>query len=80
MKRTTVCHRWKRTGLSLLLATLLVSLLAGALLLLLPAQGCSVLEDTSIIKHFIKIHTVFEKFKANILNIIFAHDVEGKTS
>ncbi len=38
MKRTTVCHRWERTGLSLFFATLLVSVLAGSLLLLLPAS------------------------------------------
>jgi len=38
MKRTTVCHRWERAGLSLFFATLLVSVLAGSLLLLLPAS------------------------------------------
>jgi DNA-binding response OmpR family regulator len=35
-------------------------------------QGCSVLEDPSVTKHFIKIHTVIKKFKADIFHLVFA--------
>ena len=45
-----------------------------------PSQGCSVLKDTDIIEDFIKVHTVLKEFKADIFDIVFTQNVEGKTS
>jgi hypothetical protein len=47
---------------------------------ILTGQGCSVLKDADIIKDIIKVHTVFKEFKADVFNVVFAQDVEGKTS
>ena len=43
-------------------------------------QGCSVLKNSDIIEDIVKVHTVLEEFKTNIFDLVFAQDVEGKTS
>ncbi len=41
-------------------------------------QGCSVLKNSDIIEDIIKVHTVLKKFKADIIDLVFAQNVEGK--
>jgi hypothetical protein len=43
------------------------------------AQGCSVLKNTDIIENPIKVHTIVEQLKADILHVVVAQNVQGET-
>ena len=46
--------------------------LLGLAVVALAFQGCSVLRYTDIVEDIIQVHTVFEKLKADIFDLVFA--------